>query len=106
MSNTMTLYRKGESRIFVDKEENIKKVEDIMQKMNSYEFENYYPKGLVTVFKPENNRGDNKDYTRIETIYNHKFDELDMNELCARCWQNGIYVFVWYGESGFYKTEI
>mgnify|MGYP003316698031 CR=1 FL=1 len=41
----MTFSRKGYGRIFVEKEEDIAKVEAIMEEIDKYEFKGYYPTG-------------------------------------------------------------
>ena len=70
----MTFSRKGYGRIFVEKEEDIEKVEDIMNEIDGLEFDWYYPTGnymggknerLVTVYSKEN----------YKSIYIGKYDE-------------------------------
>lgn len=73
---------KGYGRIYVDKEENIEKVKNIIKLIDEYEYDGYFPKDLVALFS---------EYPKV--VYTHKFDAIDLNELTARCWENGIYVF-------------
>lgn len=42
---------KGMARIYVKEEKHIPIVEGILHDLDDYEFENYYPKGLVTTYK-------------------------------------------------------
>ena len=83
----MTFERKGYGRIFVQKEEDIQKVKDIIKEMDEFEYE-YLPENLIAVFSPEN----------MDSVYTHKFDDLDTNELTRKCWECGIYMFCWFGE--------
>lgn len=88
----MTFCRKGWGRIFVEKEEDIQKVKDVMKEIDSYEFEGYYPTGnhlggngeLIAVFNEEN----------LHAIYTHKFDSMDMTKVLVECWKRGIKCFM------------
>lgn len=82
----MNFERKGYGRIFVQKEEDIQKVKDVIKEMDEYEY-GYLPEKLIVVFSPEN----------MEAVYTHKFCDLDTQELTKRCWERGIYMFCWYG---------
>lgn len=73
--------RKGYGRIFVEKEEDIDKVREIMKEIDEYEVD-YCPAGLVAVFEG-----------KMSVVYTHKFDSIDMNELMIRCWNKGIKAF-------------
>lgn len=87
--------RKGYGRIFVEKEEDIPVVKEIIRIMDEYEY-GYLPENLITVFKPKIRTfpADNpKDYLLLEMAYTHKFDSLNLNELQFRCWAAGIKVF-------------
>lgn len=87
--------RKGYGRIFVEKEEDIPVVKEIIRIMDEYEY-GYLPENLITVFKPEIRTfpADNpKDYLLLKMAYTHKFDSLNLNELQFRCWAAGIKVF-------------
>lgn len=92
----MKFDRKGYGRIFVEKEEHIKIVEDIMKEIDEDEFE-YYPTGnyfggkgerLVTVFSEEN----------YKSIYVGKFDDMDIGQVLKKAWAKGIHCFVVFGK--------
>lgn len=89
--------RKGYGRIFVEKEEDIPIVKEIIHKMDEYEYD-YLPEELITVFDPNiktlSDIHDNlKNYFRLDMKYTHKFDSLNLNELQFRCWAAGIKIF-------------
>lgn len=94
----MMFDRKGYGRIFVEKEEDVSIVEDIIKEIDPDEFDHYYPTGdhygadrgkrLVTVFSEEN----------YHSIYNGKFDDMDMGEVLKRAWLKGIKCFVVFGK--------
>ena len=92
----MMFERKNYGRFFVEKEEDIPLVKEIMKDVDEYEFNQYYPTGnclggngeLITVFNEEN----------FYSIYTHKFDSMDMTEVLQKCWQKGIKCFVVFGE--------
>ena len=93
----MTFNRKGYGRIFVEKESDIEKVEDIIREIDEYEFEGYYPTGnylggnnerLVTVFSKEN----------FKSIYVGKFDDMDMTQVLKKAWEQGIHCFIVFGK--------
>ena len=77
----MKFPHKGYGRIYVEKEEDIQKVKDIIKEMDEFEFE-YLPKDLITVFKD-----------KIVTTFTGKFDDLDISILMEKCWQQGIKMF-------------
>lgn len=99
--NFNTFERKGYGRIFVEKEEDIPKVREIIRKMDEFEY-SYLPEDLITVFNPEHVtfESDSSDHIRITLAYTHKFDSLDLNEFQMRCWMEGIKVFCWIDGSG------
>lgn len=93
----MTFSRKGYGRIFVEKEEDVQKVEDIMKEIDEYEFNGYYPTGnymggnnerLVTVFSEEN----------YKSVYVGKFDEMDISKVLKKAWEQGIHCFAVFGK--------
>ena len=93
----MTFNRKGYGRIFVEKEEDVQKVEDIMKEIDEYEFNGYYPTGnymggnnerLVTVFSEEN----------YKSVYVGKFDEMDISKVLKKAWEQGIHCFAVFGK--------
>lgn len=77
-----TLTRKGYGRIYVDNAENIEKVKDIIKHMDEFEFD-YLPKDLIAV---------HTEFPKV--VYTHKFCDLDMDKLTAKCWQNGVKIWV------------
>lgn len=92
-----TFPRKAYGKLFVEKEEDIAKVKEIIRKMDEFEY-SYLPKDLIAVFSPNIRRFNNhlnepKDHFWIDYAYTHKFDSLDLNELQFRCWAAGIKVF-------------
>jgi len=95
--------RKHYGRIFTDKEENISKIKEIIKEMDEFEY-GYLPNDFITVFKTHY-FGENNEFYDVETIYTHKFDSLDTNELSRRCWEQGIYMFCWFGRGGEYENR-
>ena len=92
----MKFSRKGYGRIFVEKESDVQKVEDIIKELDEFEFE-YYPTGnymggnnkrLVTVFSEEN----------YKSIYVGKFDDMDMSKVLKKAWEQGVHCFVVFGK--------
>ena len=93
----MTFNRKGYGRIFVEKEEDVSKIEDIMKEIDEHEFKYYYPTGdymggnnerLVTVFSEEN----------FKSIYVGKFDDMCMTDVLKKAWAQGIHCFAVFGK--------
>lgn len=87
--------RKGYGRIFVEKEDDIEKVKDIIKKMDDFEYD-YLPEELITVFKPNIKtfpKEEPKGHLWLDMKYTHKFDSLNLNELQFRCWASGIKIF-------------
>lgn len=82
----MTFDRKGYGRIFVEKQEDIQKVKEIIKEMDEFEID-YLPDDLIAVFSEEN----------MKAVYTHKFSDLDTQLLTSVCWKRGIKMFVWYG---------
>jgi len=98
----MKFERKGYGRIFVEKEEDISKVEDIIREIDESEFKWYYPTGeylggknerLVTTFSEEN----------FHSIYIGKFDDMNMTKVLKKAWDQGIHCFVVFGRIGKYE---
>lgn len=77
----MKFPHKGYGRIYVEKEEDIQKVKDIIKEIDEFEYE-YIPRDLIAVFKD-----------KIVTTYTHKFSDLDISVLMEKCWQRGIKMF-------------
>lgn len=94
----MKFNRKGYGRIFVEKESDVSKVEDIIKELDEGEFKYYYPTGdhygtdrgkrLVTVFSEEN----------YHSIYVGKFDDMDMSKVLKKAWEQGIHCFAVFGK--------
>lgn len=90
-----TFPRKQYGRIFVEKEEDIEAVKEIIRKMDEFEYD-YLPKDLITVFNPNIKsfpKENPKDHFWVDMQYTHKFDSLDLNELQFRCWAAGVKIF-------------
>ncbi len=96
-NHEMMFDRKGYGRIFVEKEEDVEKLEAIMREIDEYEFEGYYPTGnyfggnnerLVTIFNEEN----------FHSIYVGKFDDMDMVPVLKKAWEQGIHCFAVFGK--------
>ena len=87
--------RKGYGRIFVEKEEDITKVREIIRKMDEFEY-GYLSEDLIKVFDPNIKTfpaEKPKDHLWLSLAYTHKFDSLNLNELQFRCWAAGIKIF-------------
>lgn len=76
---TFTL--KGYGRIYVQEEEDIKKVKDEIREMDLYEF-GYLPEELITIID---------EYPTMK--YTHKFDALDLDKLTYNLIKKGIFIF-------------
>ena len=76
------LTHKGYGRIYVDTTDNIPKVDAIIKEMDKFEH-SYLPEKMLAVFT---------EYPKV--TYTHKFSDLDMDKLTAKCWENGIYIWV------------
>ena len=84
----MKFSRKGYGRIFVEKEEDIPKLKQIMYELNEDEMNGYFFDNIITIFNPEN----------YKAVYTHKFDDMDFTEVLNRAWQAGIKCFVVFGK--------
>jgi hypothetical protein len=73
---------KGYGRIYVKNHELIPFVENIISRMDEYEYEHYYPQDLVATVDY---------YPRV--VYLGKFD-LDLDELKSRCLRDGIKIVI------------
>lgn len=82
------LEREHYGRIFVEKEEDIAVVKEVMREIDEDEFEHYYPNGVtpqdefIAVFSEEN----------LHSVYGGKF-EMDLAEVCIRAWKRGVKCF-------------
>ena len=79
--------RKGYGRIYCEYAEDIIRVELVIKSMDEFEF-GYMPGDMIAPFSM---------YPTV--VYNGKFDDLDLNDLTARCWDIG--VKIWCFNSGF-----
>lgn len=77
-----TLSKKSYGAIYVDKAENIDKVKEVIKEMDEFEYD-YLPDGLIKPFS---------DYPKV--AYTHKFYDIDIDALTAKCWDRGIFVWV------------
>jgi len=77
-----TLTSKGFSRIYVVDQKAVELVKAIIKEMDEYEFV-YLPKDLIAPFS---------EYPKV--VYTHKFDDLNIHHLTARCWSKGIHIWV------------
>lgn len=97
MNYKMLFNRKGYGRIFVEKEDDVTALENIMREIDPYEFDGYYPTGnysggsgqrLVTTFSDKN----------FHSIYVGKFDDMDMTQVLKAAWDKGIHCFAVFGK--------
>ncbi len=77
-----TLTRKGYGRIFVQKPEDIAKIDALIKELDEFEH-SYLPEQLIAVYT---------EYPKM--VYTHKFDALNMNHLTAECWKRGFQIWV------------
>lgn len=77
----MHFTHKGYGRIYVEKQEDIQKVKDIIKEMDSFEYD-YLPDDLIAVFTD-----------KVITTYTGKFDDLDISVLMEKCWKQGVKMF-------------
>lgn len=85
-NNYMKFPHKGYGRLFVESEEDITKVKEIIKKMDDWEYA-YLPDDLIAVFSDEN----------MKSVYTHKFDDMNMTEVMYRAWSKGIRCFCVFG---------
>lgn len=85
---SMKFDRKSYGRIFVEKEEDIPKLIDIMKDIDEDEMQYYFTEDIIAVYSPEN----------YHAVYTHKFDDMDFTEVLNRAWQAGIKCFVVFGK--------
>lgn len=79
------LPHKGYARILVQSEDQVEKVNAILDSMDEYEA-CYRPKNLVTTFV-------NKEY--IPLVYNGKYSDLDMGKAKVLCAEAGIFILIY-----------
>lgn len=75
--------RKGNGRIFVQSEEDIQKVIDTLREIDEAEYQDYFPKDFISVFKEDRNY----------LVYTGKFD-VDVDDLILRCQKKDVYIIV------------
>jgi hypothetical protein len=83
----MKFSHKGYGRLFVENKEDIAKVKEIIKEMDDFEYA-YLPSDLITVFSDEN----------MQSVYTHKFDDMNMVEVMYRAWSKGIRCFCIFGK--------
>ena len=83
----MKFPHKGHGRFFVEKEEDIFKIKEIIREMDEFEYA-YLPSDLIAVFSDEN----------MHSVYTHKFDDMNMTEVMYRAWSKGIKCFCVFGK--------
>lgn len=76
-----TFSHKSYGAIYVKDEKDIPKVKEVIKEMDEFEFE-YLPKEFIKPFS---------DYPRV--CYTHKFSDLDIDDLTAKCWDKGIIIW-------------
>lgn len=94
----MKFSRKGYGRIFVEEEEDVQVLEDIMQEIDPYEFEGFYPTGNFVGGGPQNRLTTAFSEDNFKSVYIGKFDDMDMIEVLKRAWARGIHCFVVFGK--------
>lgn len=82
----MKFPHKNYGRIFVEYEEDIQKLKEIIKEMDAFEY-SYLPDDLITVFADKN----------MYSVYTHKFDDMNMTEVMYRAWSKGIKCFCVFG---------
>lgn len=103
-----TFPRKNYGVIFVEKEEDIAKVKEIIEKMDEFEYK-YLPEELIQVFNPNIKtfpKENPKEHLWLDLKYTHKFDSLNLNELQFRCWAEGIKIFCCMGSNEYECYDI
>ncbi|MCP3966669.1 MAG: hypothetical protein GY718_10015 [Lentisphaerae bacterium] len=76
-----TFTRKGYGRIYVQNYEAINVVKEMVEDMDAFEYD-YLPDDFITLFE---------EYPKL--VFTHKFCDLDIDELTARCWDKGVPIF-------------
>ena len=85
---------KGYGRIFVEKEEDIDKIKEIIKEIDDYEYD-YMPDDLITVFSEEN----------YHSKFVHKFNDMDMGKVLKVAWERGIKCFVVFGKTNKFDID-
>lgn len=84
--------RKGYGAIFVENQEDVERVKNIIREMDEFEY-GYLPENFIKPFVVETTEISGKEHYVLRLNYTHKFDDLDLNELLVRCWGQGIKAF-------------
>ena len=92
----MKFGRKDYGRIFVEKEEDIEALKDIIREIDDYECNHYLPDDLITVFSNDN----------FESVYTHKFCDMCMTRVLYKAWAAGIKCFCIFGSISGYERLI
>jgi hypothetical protein len=90
----MTFTKKGYGRIFVEKEEDISAIKDIINEIDPYEYKYYFNDDLITVFSNDN----------FESVYTHKFSDMNMTKVLHKAWERGIKCFCVFGKISGYEN--
>lgn len=85
MRNTFT--HKGYGRIYVLNHEHVQAVHNIIKSIDEYEYTGYMPRDLIASFS---------EYPKV--VYLHKFSDLSIDEITAKCLKAGI--AIWCYDSG------
>lgn len=85
---------KGYARIFVEKEEEIQAVRDLIRTIDQFEYD-YLPDDLIAVW----NSAEITDL--VPLAYTHKFDHLDIDILTCLAWKRNIKLFIVVGGYNF-----
>lgn len=88
----MNFPHKSYGRIFVEKEEDIQKLREIIKEIDEFEY-SYLPSDLITVFSDKH----------MHSVYTHKFDDMNMTEVMYRAWSKGIKCFCVFGKINGYE---
>ena len=95
-SNCRFPEEKGNTGIFVEKKDDVKRVKEILHDMDSCEYDGYFDDSMVVVFNPEG---------RNIIPYGAKFD-FDVSEFESRCYKEEINVFVYSCNGHNYQDDL
>ena len=89
-----TLSPKNYGAIYVNDPKDIEKVKEVIKGMDEFEY-GYLPSELIKPFA---------EYPAV--CYTHKFSDLDMDDLTAKCWAKGIMIWVFDARTQFPKSAL
>ena len=89
-----TLTHKSYGAIYVKNPSDIDKVKEVIKEMDEFEYE-YLPDELIKPFT---------DYPQV--AYTHKFNDLDMDDLTAKCWAKGVLIWVFDAQQEYPKSAL